>query len=35
MYPVDTSLFSIVKSIDVVGTELNNDLKMISEWAFQ
>ena len=31
----DTSLFSVVKNIDVSNIDLNNDLKKIGEWAFQ
>ena len=30
-----TSLFSVVKNVDVTNIDLNNDLKKIGEWAFQ
>ena len=31
----DTSIFSIVNDINVSTEEINNDLKRISEWAYQ
>ena len=30
-----TSLFSVVKNVDVTNIDLNNELKKIGEWAFQ
>ena len=35
LFADDTSLFSVVKNVDASNTDLNNDLKKISEWAFQ
>ena len=35
LFADDTSLFSVVKSVDASNIDLNNDLKEIGEWAFQ
>ena len=35
LFADDTSLFSVVKNVDSSNIDLNNDLKKISEWAFQ
>ena len=35
LFAGDTSLFSVVKNIDVSNVDKNNDLKRIREWAFQ
>ena len=35
MFTDNTSLFSVVKNVDPLNIDLNNDLKKIDEWAFQ
>ena len=35
LFADDTSIFSIVNDINVSTEEINNDLKRISEWAYQ
>ena len=35
LFADDTSLFSVVKNVDVSNIDLNNDLKKIGEWVFQ
>ena len=35
LFPGDTSIFSIVKNVDALNIDLNNDLKKICEWAIQ
>ena len=35
LFADDTSLFSVVRDIKTSATHLNNDLKKISNWAFQ
>ena len=35
MFADDTSLFSIVYDINASSNDLNNDLKIISDWAHQ
>ena len=35
LFADDTSIFSVVYDIDLSAKQLNDDLNMISEWAFQ
>ena len=35
LFADDTSLFTIVYDENIVASQLNNDLKIISEWAYQ
>ena len=35
MFADNTSLFSVVKNVDPLNIDLNNDLKKIGEWASQ
>ena len=35
LFADDTSLFSVIHDINISSAELNDDLKKISEWAFQ
>ena len=35
LFPDDTSLFSVVRDINTSAAHLNNDLRKISNWAFQ
>ena len=35
LFADDTSIFSFVNDINVSTEEINNDLKRISEWAYQ
>ena len=35
LFAEDTSLFSVVKNVDGLNIDLNNNLKKIGEWAFQ
>ena len=35
LFADDTSLFSVIHDINISAGELNEDLKKISEWAFQ
>ena len=35
LFPGDTSIFSVVKIVDALNIDMNNDLKKIYEWAFE
>ena len=35
LFADDTSLFSVVHDISTSASDINNDLKLISNWAFQ
>ena len=35
LFADDTSLFSVAHDLNTSATDINNDLKLISDWAFQ